>query len=223
MNKLIVIILLVYCGNVFGDGNDNKNQESSDFRGIGNYGYSQVWIDPKKYLVNWLSNRGQKYPGIWIGDKNGQGGYDNDDYRYGQNGDSDSNVNDGYIGRNGGYNNNNRYVQGIRIGVNGYVGNQFNNYDVQERNGQRSQEYLRAELLLNARQRAGLGLNAGIRAGLGLNAGLRAGLGLNAGLALGTAAGLSLGAGLIVGLDLSSGGGKTVFVYKPLVFGSFVM
>ncbi|KOB69468.1 Fibroin P25, partial [Operophtera brumata] len=100
------------CYNVFGEGIDNQDQRITDSGVIRNF--------PNNYGLNWLGNRRQRYPGIWIGaDKNGQGGYENDDNRYGQNGDNDINENDRYIGQNEGFNNNNRYVQGIRIGVNG--------------------------------------------------------------------------------------------------------
>ncbi|KOB69466.1 Fibroin P25 [Operophtera brumata] len=122
MDKLIVIILLVYCDNVFGEDIDDQDQRSTDSRVIGNF--------PNKYGLNCLSNRRQKYQGIWIrADKNGRGGYENYDNIYGQNGDNDINENDRYVGQNEGYNNNNRYVQGIRIGVNGY-GDQDNQEDL---------------------------------------------------------------------------------------------
>lgn len=209
MNKLVVIILLVYCNHVICDG--IEDQKSKVYEGIGNDdGYSQSWINPKEG-GNWLADRGQRYPGIWIGsDKNGQGRYESDD-KYGQIGDYfDENERYEQNGNNDDGRYNNRYGQGIRIGVNDYVGNnRFNGFDRQDRNG-RGQD-LRTQMLLNTGVRGGLGLNAALRARLALNAELRARLGLNAGLSLGAAAGLTLAAGLRVGLDLSLGGGKTVY------------
>lgn len=216
MNKLVVIVLLFCLNNVFGAGivdNQDKKDETVE-------NYDQRWDRSNKNGGDWPDNKEQRYPGIWTGsDRNGRGRFD-DDERYSLNRDyyfSDYDRLSGQSERYSDYENDQRVRydngwnanrwQGVRIGVNGNIGNRFNGNRL-DRNGLRGQGDVRTQLLLNAGLRGGLGLNAGLQDALGLNANLLARLGLNAGLSLGAAAGLSLGAGLRVGLDLSLGGGE---------------